>query len=326
MTEPPRPHLSVVIPIYRGASFLDELHARLSATLAELTLRYEIVYVDDCSVDDSWDKLRVIAAGDPRVRLVRLMKNSGQQRAILCGFAHSSGDFVVTTDEDLQHRPEDIASLYEEIVKTDADVVVGRFAKKKHGFIRGLGTRLVKRVAKAVVGVPTDLDLTSFRIIRRETVDEVLRLRNTNPVVGFLLFHVTHRMRNITVVHESRRDGQSGYTFKALVNYFLCMIIDYSDLPLRAVGYYGFGAATLSVLLGGYYVTLYTQGHIGMAGFPTLVLLILLFSGLILMSLGIIGSYLLRILQSTNVTRMYAVRERLGFRPGSTFDGYTTQG
>ncbi|MCA9603393.1 MAG: glycosyltransferase family 2 protein [Myxococcales bacterium] len=308
-----RPLISVVIPVYRGAAFLEELHRRLATTLEAITPAYELVFVDDCSVDDSWAVLTKLAEGNAHTRLVRLMKNHGQQRAVLCGLEHAQGEFVVTIDEDLQHRPEEIALLYNEIRSSDADVVVGRFENKKHGFVRGIGTRVVKWVASVTIGVPRDLDLTSFRIIRRKTVDEVLRLRNTNPVVGFLLYHVTHRFKNVVVNHDPRRSGKSGYTFKALVDYFLCMIIDYSDLPLRAVGYFGFGSAVMSVVLGVYYLQLYVRHRIGVAGFPTIVLLIILFSGLILMSLGIIGSYLLRILQSANVTRMYAVRDRVGF-------------
>ncbi|MCA9581933.1 MAG: glycosyltransferase family 2 protein [Myxococcales bacterium] len=312
----PRPHLSVVIPIYRGEPFIVELHERLTRSLMEIHPDYEIIFVDDCSVDDSWNLLRDIQSRDPKVRLVQLTRNYGQQRAVLCGFEHARGDYVITTDEDLQHRPEEIRLLYDEICRSDLDIVMGSFAKKRHGAIRGLGTWTVKRLANLTLGVPTNLDLTSFRIIRRATIAEVMKLRNTNPVVGFLLFHVTHRIRNVVVHHDPRRGGGSSYTFRGLVRYFLCMAVDYSDLPLRAVGYFGVGASVLSLLLGIWYLQLFFRGHLGVAGFPTIVLLILLFSGLILMSLGVIGAYLKRILSATNVDRMYSVRERIGFRHG----------
>jgi glycosyltransferase involved in cell wall biosynthesis len=313
MGDTKRPHISVVVPIYRASKFLDELHRRLSETLRAIDPEYELVFVDDCSTDGSWKQLIALQATDPRVRVVRLMKNSGQQRAVLCGFEHARGDLVVTIDEDLQHYPEDIRVLYDRLARGDADMVIGRFEKKRHGLFRSIATRVVKLLSRATVGVPLHLDLTSFRIIRRQVIDEVILLRNFTPVVGFLLFTVSPRIENVVVRHNTRAGEKSGYTLRALVDYFLCMMIDYSDLPLRAVGYFGVGSAAVSVGLGSYYLQLFVRGHIGVRGFPTLVLISLLFFGLTLMSLGIIGTYLRRIVESSNVTRMFVVRDRLGF-------------
>lgn len=301
--------LSVVIPVYRSAPILPELHARLSAALAKLTSNYEIIFVDDNSEDGSWQELLRLREQDPRVRLVQLMKNFGQQRAVLCGLAHSKGKLVVTMDDDLQQRPEEIGVLIDHLKTQDLDVVIGRYAAKQHGFLRGLGTKLVKATAQSTVGIPKTLDLTSFRAMRRQVVEQVVPLRSTNPVVGFLLFSVTRRIGNVTVSHDPRRHGDSSYSLRSLINYFLCMVIDYSDLPLRFVGWVGFLASLTSLGLGAYYLALYVTGRIGVSGFITQVLLLVFFSGLILMSLGIIGSYLIRILQAANTREMYIVRQ-----------------
>ena len=109
-----RVDLSVVIPVYGSAKTLPELHRRLTEALPEITANYEIVFVFDCSPDNTWDVLQDIFHADHRVRVIRLMKNFGQQRAVLCGFAESRGDLVVTMDDDLQHRPEDIQRLHQE--------------------------------------------------------------------------------------------------------------------------------------------------------------------------------------------------------------------
>ncbi len=301
--------ISVVIPVFRSKPMLDELCSRLSTALEELHITFEIVFVDDASEDGSWEELLRLQQREPRIRLVQLMKNSGQQRAVLCGLHYSKGKYVVTMDDDLQQRPEEIAILYDAIRQKNLDVVIGKYTTKKHGLLRTLGTYAVKLVAYHTIGVPRELDLTSFRMLRREVVAEVVKLRSTNPVIGFLLFSITRRIQNTVVTHEPRKTGKSTYRLRDLVNYFLCMIIDYSDLPLRFVGWVGCLSSITSLLLALHYLRLYLTNRIGVSGFMTQVLLIIFFSGLILMTLGIIGSYLIRILRATNTTDMYIVRQ-----------------
>lgn len=301
--------ISVVIPVFRSREMLSELCTRLCAALTELSPAFEIVFVDDASEDGSWEELLRLQQNEPRIKLVQLMKNSGQQRAVLCGLRHSKGKYVVTMDDDLQQRPEEIKLLYDKLRSEDLDVVVGRYVQKKHGLLRAMGTRTVKIVAYYTIGVPPELDLTSFRMLRREVVNEVVKLRSTNPVVGFLVFYITRRIANVTVSHDPRKTGKSTYGLRDLVNYFSCMVIDYSDLPLRFVGWLGFLSTITSAGLALYYLRLYVLNRIGVSGFMTQVLLVIFFSGLILMSLGIIGSYLIRILRAANATEMYTVRQ-----------------
>lgn len=307
-----RPKISVVIPVYNSATTLVELHERLTKSLKTIVEDdYEILYVNDVSPDNAWSVLQEIKGDEEKVVLIRLMRNSGQQRAILCGIAHSKGDCVITMDDDLQQRPEDIHLLYEELVGTDSDVIIGSYPKKKHGVVRRIGTRAVRSVARVTVGAPNDLELTSFRAITRTVAESVVCLRNPSPVVGFLLLEVTSNIRNVEVHHDPRKQGKSTYSPKRLIEYFAQMVLDYSDLPLRLVGYLGLIVATISFGLGAYYLTRALGGGVGVEGWATIVLLICFFSGLILMSLGIIGVYLMRVLRSINVVRSYDVRDIL---------------
>lgn len=305
-----RPLISVVIPVYRSAEVLEALHARLTKTLDEITEAWEILFVEDASPDDAWRKLEAFAERDPRVRAIQLMRNYGQQRAILCGLAHSTGRYVVTMDDDLQHRPEEIPVLLEAIESSDADVVVGRYHEKKHGPIRRMGTRIVKWLAQRIVGVPPTLSLTSFRIVRHEVAHEVSRIQHANPVVGYLLFSVTRRFENVDVHHDARASGSSNYGFLDLLDYFMCMVIDYSDWPLRAVGGCGFFLSLGSFGIGAYYLYRYFAGMVGVDGFTTLVLLLTFLSGFVLIGIGIIGSYLLRVLRRDGPDSRVAIRMR----------------
>lgn len=302
------PLLSVVIPVYRSAKGLPALIERLQKSLDEITERWEVVFVDDASPDESWRVLGDLKGDDPRYVLVQLTSNHGQQRAVLCGLSHTRGEYVVTMDDDLQQRPEEIRLLYDAILERNCDAVVGRYEDKQHGLVRNLGTRLVKRVSRATVGVPIELDLTSFRIMRGDIAHRLSMQRNPNPVVGYLLYRVTSRIENVDVHHDAREIGQSNYGPRKLVSYLMQMILDYSDIPLRMVGYIGFFLALGSFGVGGYYFFRYAQGSISVTGWTTLVLLICLFSGLLLMSVGIIGVYLVRILRSINMSQMWVVR------------------
>jgi len=300
--------LSVVVPVYRSESGLPQLFERLTQALDRLGRSWEVILVDDFSPDRSWDVMRRLKGDDPRFVLVQLTRNHGQQRAVMCGLAHAQGKYVVTMDDDLQHDPGDIAVLLEALETRDCDAVIARFETKQHGIVRNLGTWAVKRIAKHTVGVPLQLDLTSFRVMRKETARALSEQRNPNPVVGFLLHAVTRRIENVTVRHHPRALGRSSYGLRHLVVYMTQMVLDYSDFPLRMVGYLGFWLALGSFGLGSFYFVRYAQGMIMLTGWTTLVLLICLLSGLLLMSMGVIGVYLVRILRSINTMQMFLVR------------------
>ncbi len=305
-----RPLLSVVIPVYGSAGSLEELYRRLHESLEKITSRWEIVFVEDCSPDGAWSRLERFAEAEPRVRAIQLMRNYGQQRAILCGLAQSQGEYVVTMDDDLQHRPEEIGRLVETLEETGADVVIGRYRAKKHGLVRRMGTRVVKWLAERTVGIPANISLTSFRVIRRDVAQAVSRIRHSNPVVGYLLFAVTPRFANVEVEHDPRAVGRSNYGFRDLLAYFLCMVIDYSDWPLRAVG----GAGVL-LSIGSFGFALFSlyrwaSGAIGVDGFTTIVVLLTSLFGFVLIGLGIVGSYMVRALRQNGPDSLVTIRHR----------------
>ena len=295
--KPDAPEISVVIPVYRSAAMLETLYGRLVSALDALARDWEIVFVEDASPDDSWRVLERLAGRDARVRPLRLMRNYGQQRAVLAGLARARGDVVVTMDDDGQHRPEEIGLLLEALECSDDDVVIGRYREKKHGMVRRLGTLAVKWLAERTIGIPPSLAMTSFRAMRGGVARAVGQLEHTNPVVGYLIFAVTRRVSNVDVHHDDRIAGVSNYGLKDLVDYMLCMVIDYSDWPLRAVGGAGMLLSLGSFALGLGYLVQYARGAITVGGFTTMVLLLTFFFGFTLTALGIIGSYLVRVLR-----------------------------
>ena len=298
----------VITPLLRGlkAKYPD---CTLDFFGSDITEDFEIIYVDDCGPGESWSALSEFCSVDRRVKALRLLRNFGQQRAVLCGLSQASGEYLVTMDDDLQHRPEEIKVLLDTLLNSRADIVIGSYIQKKHGFLRGLGTKLVSRLAAATLGVPKDLKLTSFRVLRRKIAEAVVEIRNPNPVVGFLLFQVTRNIINVEVHHDQRFSEESSYTFRSLLQYFSVMLFDYSDLPLRWVGWLGFSLSILSTLLGVYYFMMWSLGYIGVSGFTTIVLLQLFFFGVTFVALSLIGVYILRVFHRTGDLPLFIVRE-----------------
>lgn len=309
---PERPLLSVVVPVYGSEQSLDELHRRLRISLEKITSRWEVVFVDDCSPDGAWRLLEGFSEADPRFRSIQLMRNRGQQRAVLCGLSLAAGEYVVTMDDDLQHRPEEIGRLLTSIESSGADVVVGRYRTKRHGSVRRMATRVVKWLAQRTIGLPPSISLTSFRIMRREVAQAVSGIRHANPVVGYLLYSVTTRFANLEVEHDARAHGTSSYTVRQLIAYFSCMVIDYSDWPLRAVSGSGIVLALGSFAGAAYFLVRWLSGSIGVSGFTTIVILLTSLFGCVLVALGIIGSYLVRILRQSGPDSIATIRSDSG--------------
>jgi glycosyltransferase involved in cell wall biosynthesis len=213
----PRPDFSVVVPVYNSEQSLEELYRRIEATFAAMGRSFEAVFVDDGSRDHSLAVLRGLHAGDPdRVRVFSLYRNHGQQAALMCGLQRATGEVVVTMDDDLQHFPEDIPAMYEKLLQGH-DAVFGFFPKKAHGFLQNLGSRLVGRLGRRIFDPPEDLEVSAFRLVRRDVVEHVGAYRTSFPFVTGMILSTTQRVTNVPVRHDERRYGKSGYTLAKLV-------------------------------------------------------------------------------------------------------------
>ena len=302
--------LSVVIPVYNAADCLDELFERLTAVLEDVCPDYEIILVDDASPDESWKVMKALREREPRIRLIQHMRNFGQHKAILCGMAYARGKLVATMDDDLQHPPEELPKLLDAIRTQDRiDVVMGAYVLKQHSWFRNLGTKTINAVTSHVFNKDSDLKLTSFRIMRRAIVRELMKYEIDCPRIGQLLLLTTNRIANVPVRHDAREHGRSGYTLRRLVANALDNILSNSSLPLQIVSYMGFACSFLSVVLGMYYLYKYLFVGISMPGWTTIILLMLMFFGILFFSLGIIGEYLIRILREAKRSPRSAVRE-----------------
>jgi glycosyltransferase involved in cell wall biosynthesis len=305
--------ISVVVPVYRSSATLPTLVTRLRAVLAATARRYEIVLVDDGSPDDSWQVLQALQSKyAAEVTAVQLMRNFGQHNALMCGFRHSCGKYVVTIDDDLQNPPEEIPKLLAAVDERRLDVAYGRYRSKKHAVGRNLGSRLVNAFFRTVFRLP--VTVSSFRVVRRDVIDAILSYTLNFTYIDGLLAWNTQRIGEVDVDHQPRGDGRSGYTLTKLVALALNLFTNFSVLPLQIASATGFVAAAVGFAIGTYYLVQYLLSNIVVPGYASTIVAVLVLGGLQLLSLGMIGEYVGRLHLNMNRKPQYTVRQVLELR------------
>ena len=310
--------ISVVIPVYNSSECLPELLRRLTGVLDQRPGRYEVILIDDASGDDSWAVIQEQVPKFPHVWAIQLMRNRGQAIATICGLAHARGKILVTMDDDLQHRPDQLPVLLDALeTHPEADCVFGYFRDKKHPAFQNVCSRIIAWINSRAFGLPRNVRTSSFRAMRRRTAQAVLRHRTANPAIVALLYGSTHRTLSVPVEHAPRFAGQSTYTLSKQIRLALDSICNVSLLPLRAVSALGLVACAASMVLVAVVLVRYFRGDIGVPGWTTVVILLSFFSGTILLSLGVVGEYMVRILREVRRAPMYVERETIGRLPGA---------
>ena len=300
-------HLTVIIPVYGDGRHLPELIRRIDAAFLHAETMIQVIAVDDCGPGDGWSVICAIAGQRINTRGIRLMRNFGQHNALMCGFRHASGDIIVTMDDDLQHEPESIPRLIEAVQKSGPDLVYGVYDHKKHAGGRNFGSWLVNRFYRLIFRMP--VTVTSFRAMRRELVDAILRYDLNFTYIDGLLAWNTQRVEMVTVPHHARADGQSGYTMAKLVTLAMNVFTNFSLLPLQAVSLVGTVAAFGGLGLGGWYLLTALLTSIEVPGYASIIVAVLVLGGLQLLSLGIMGEYLGRLHLNVNRKPQYTIRQ-----------------
>jgi len=315
------PKLSIVVPVYRGADTVGELVEKLSE---ELRAYYdlEIVLVDDKSPDHSAEVMRELAARFPWVVCVFLSRNFGEHNAVLAGLNHARGDFIVTMDDDLQNPPYEVKRLVDELDR-GYDVVYSRYEVKRHSLFRNFGSWLNDRVANVMLGKPKGLYLCSFRAMNRFVVNEVIRFDGPFPYIDGLILRATRNIGVLTVEHHERKVGRSGYTLMKLIRLWANMFTSFSILPLRATSVFGLVVAALGVLLALLFAFERLVHPELPMGWASIMVAVMVLSGVQLFSLGMLGEYLGRLFLKVGGEPQFVVRstQNYGGDKGAKSDG-----
>jgi len=287
------PSISIVVPVYRAERSLNELYQRLVAVAEGEDLDFEILFVEDCGGDGSWDLIQELANSDARVRGLRMSRNFGQHSVLLCGIRAAENDVVVTLDDDLQNPPEDIPKLLAKL-NEGYDVVYGTPEGGQHGFYRNIASRITKLALQNAMGVENAGKTSAFRVFRTELRNAFSDYRNPSVNMDVLLSWGTTRFSAVTVRHEPRQEGSSGYTLYKLIAHAANMMTGFSTMPLQIASVMGFVFALFGGMVLAWVVGRFLLEGSPVQGFPFLASIIAIFSGVQLFSIGIIGEYLAR--------------------------------
>ncbi len=290
---------SIVIPVYNSGKWIKELIMKIVEIMEKyINESYEIVLVNDASPDSfTWDKLKDVCKSFDNITIINLQYNAGQLNALLCGFRHASGDYVITMDDDFQHDPEEIPKLINKIIETNCDCVIGQYVEKKHNFIRRVGSKLSNKLSEKIYNKPNSITSNSFRIINRKTIKALLSYKSCQPQLGPMIFSVTRSIETVIIEHKDRPYGNSGYKMSKLISETLNVVINASTFPLDVVSIGGFIVAGGSFLVGIIYFILYITVGTSVPGFTAQILVTTCLSGIIILSIGIVGKYIGRIVK-----------------------------
>jgi len=307
-------NLSVVIPVYNGSDTIPLLITRLEIILLQIADAYEAILVNDGSRDNSWDVIIQLSQKHSWVRGINLMRNYGQHNALLAGIRQAQYEIIVTMDDDLQHPPEELLKLIEEIQK-GYDVVYGVPEIQKHSFFRALSSRFTKWLIGVTLESPNIARSGAFRAFRSQVREAFLDYRSQFVSIDVLLDWGTSKFSYVPVRHEPRHAGKSNYDFRKLVRHTFNMVTGFSTLPLRLASLLGFLFTFFGFLVLVFVLTNYFIHGSPVQGFPFLASIIALFSGVQLFAIGIFGEYLARMYFRLMGRPPSITRETVGLSP-----------
>lgn len=287
--------ISVVVPVYNGSDTLHPLVAELGEVLPGVADEFELVLVNDGSPDNSWRVIEQLVEEHSWVRGIDLMRNYGQHNAVLCGIRDARYEVIVTMDDDLQHPPGEVTSLIEKLDE-GYDVVYGVPKKMPHSWWRNIFSVITKYAISYVMGLKTVREISSFRALRT-SIRSAFETYNGPEVLVDVLFSWGTSRFGIAHVNEAPRTvGKSNYSFSKLVRVALLVLTSYTTVPLRFASIVGFLATVFGFVILVYVLTVYfTAGSI--PGFPFIASTVVIFSGIQLFALGVIGEYLARVFE-----------------------------
>jgi len=301
-------NISIVIPVYNSENSIGGLCEQLIKSLSIL-YNLEIVLVNDRSKDNSDAVCVALFEKYPdRICFYSLAKNVGEHNAVMAGLNHATGDYVVIMDDDFQNPASEVPLLVEEAIRKGCDVVYSQYEEKKHSLFRNLGSSFNDAVANVMLKKPKHLYLSSFKVMSRFVVDQVIRYDLPFSYIDGLILRVTDNIGVVNVHHEERADGKSGYTLKKLVSLWLNMFTSFSILPLRVAIILGFIFSFLGLVLGIQTLIERIMNPNLPLGWSQLIVAVSIFAGVQLVAIGMTGEYVGRIFLSQSKKPQFTIR------------------
>jgi glycosyltransferase involved in cell wall biosynthesis len=301
--------ISIVSPVYKAAAILPELVKRINDVCQKNDYEYEILLVDDRSPDNAWDVILELATAFPALKAIRLSKNFGQHYAITAGIKHASGDVIIIMDCDLQDDPENFPTMLAKQAE-GFDVVCTIKEQKKYSFYRRISSDMFFFLVNRLSDVKLEKNLGTMTLITRKVANAFSDIRDYHRHSSMIISWLGFNRGYVHVTQQERYEGKSSYTFSKLLHHAINGVISQSDKLLRlsiTFGLFMFGSSILGIL----YILIKSFFVQFEMGWPSIVVLILFTSGILLLMLGIAGLYIGKTFEQTKNRPLYLVSEEI---------------
>lgn len=298
--------LSIVSPIYKAENIVEKLVSEIEKEVSKLNIAYEIILVDDRSPDNSWQKMKTIAAQNDKVKIVRLSRNFGQHPAIMAGLQSAIGEWIVVMDCDLQDQPKEILKLYDK-AQEGYDIVLASREVRKDSVFKKLTSKMFAKLYGYLTESNFDNSVANFGIYNNKVISEVLNMNDYIKSFPLFVQWVGFERTTIKVEHASRDSGKSSYTYKKLLSLAFNTIISFSNKPLKLFVKFGLLISILSVLVGIINIYQHIVGKISVIGYSSLIVSIWLLSGIIITIIGVVGIYIGKIFDQTKKRKSFII-------------------
>jgi len=298
--------ISLIIPTYKGAKTLSKLVDELLLTFKDH--KVEIIIVNDSSPDSTQIDSKILLKKYPnKITYLKLSKNFGEHSATMAGLRHSEGGLVVIMDDDFQNPPDEALKLVLYSLKNDHDVVFTKYKIKNDSLIRNIMSKIANVSAQVILKKPKNIYFSSFKSIKRNIVDEIIKYEGPFPYIDGLILSITNNIGSCDVIHDERKFGKSGYNLGKLFKHYSNLSINFSTIPIHLFSVLGFAITIMSFML---IIAIVIEKLINPSvplGYSTLIACIIFFSGIQLLFLGLIGEYIGKILKNVNKENKYNV-------------------
>lgn len=300
-------NISIVVPVYNSSVALNDLQAAIDKAMTQIAMSYKLILVDDGSEDNSWEVIKELKNKNPeKIRAIRMAKNFGQHNALFCGMRHSTGDYIITMDDDLQHPPDEIIKLIECAKQTNADLIYGISENYRRPFKRKLwrwGFKLSSRLTFSGAS-----EGSSFRLMKKELVNKLVQHNQEFVFIDELVNWYTSNIQFIKVRHDTSKLSESRYPFSRLSSLYYNLVFGYNAFLLRLITFLGIFSSAISFLVGLFFLIKKIFFNVRV-GFTGIVVSVTFTGGIILLSIGIIGEYMRRMYNIMNAKPQSSISE-----------------
>lgn len=301
--------LSFVIPCYCSEKTIEYVVAGIEQMLDENEkYSYEIILVNDGSPDNTFEVIKKLAKGDKNIIAINLSRNFGQHSALMAGYAHVTGEYIVGMDDDGEHNPQYLFELIDKL-EEGYDYVCADFENRKRSLIKTVGSKINNWMATNLLNKPENAIFSSYYIVRRFVVDEIVKCKNPFPYVGGMIVSITKKLASVPIKFHERKAGKSGYNIKKSLALWFNGFTSFSVKPLRIASFVGIIMSFIGFIYGFYVVVNKIMNPDVLLGYASTMAVLLFIGGILMLTMGMIGEYIGRIYITMNKIPQYVISE-----------------